>query len=67
MSNRFVQNASTQGFAFKHNIVAAIANANSVDIAVSYLKMTGWWMLWAALKKISPARIRVLTVEPELT
>jgi HKD family nuclease len=63
MSNRFVQNASTQGFAFKHNIISAIANAHSVDIAVSYLKMTGWYMLSAALKKISPVRIRVLTTD----
>jgi HKD family nuclease len=63
MSNRFVQNASTQGFAFKHNIIAAIANAHSVDIAVSYLKMTGWYMLSAALGRISPVRIRILTTD----
>jgi len=45
MSNRFLQNASPRGIAFKRDIIAAIRNARSVDIAVSYLQMSGWFRL----------------------
>src|SRR5438105_3685861 len=63
MSNRFLHNASPRGIAFKRDIIAAIRNARSVDIAVSYLQMSGWFMLLRDLKKIPPAQVRILTTD----
>jgi HKD family nuclease len=63
MSSRFLQNAAPRDLAFKRDIIAAIKNAHSVDIAVSYLQMSGWFMLWRDLKRISPARVRVVTTD----
>ena len=63
MSNRFLQNASLQGIAFRRDIIAAIRNAHSVDIAVSYLQMSGWFMLWRDLERIPPAQVRILTTD----
>ncbi len=62
MSNRFLQNASPRGIAFKRDIIAAIKNARSVDIAVSYLQMSGWFML-RDLEGIPPAQVRILTTD----
>ncbi|HAF14165.1 MAG TPA: hypothetical protein DCK99_10810 [Blastocatellia bacterium] len=63
MSNRFLQNAPRQGIAFRRDILAAIRNAHSVDIAVSYLQMSGWFMLRRDLERIPPAQVRILTTD----
>ena len=63
MSNRFLQNGRQRGLEFNRDIVAAIKNARSVDIAVSYLQMSGWFMLWRDLERIPPARIRIITTD----
>jgi len=62
MSNSFLENDSPQGIAFKHDIITAIRNARSVDIAVSYLQMSGWFML-RDLEGIPPAQVRILTTD----
>src|SRR2546430_703661 len=63
MSHRFLQNASLRGIAFKRDIIAAIRDARAVDIAVSYLQMSGWFMLLRDLERIPPAQIRILTTD----
>ncbi len=63
MSNRFLQNDAPRGLAFQRNLLAAIENARSVDIAVSYLQMSGWFMLWRGLKRLPSAHVRILTTD----
>jgi HKD family nuclease len=63
MSSRFLHNGPPRGFEFKPDIIAAIKNAGSVDIAVSYLQMSGWFMLQRDLKRIPPAQIRIITTD----
>ena len=62
MSNRFLENSSPRRAAFKRDVIAAIRNARSVDIAVSYLQMSGWFML-RELEGIPPAQVRILTTD----
>ena len=63
MSNRFLHNGSPLGFQFKPDIIAAIRNARSIDIAVSYLQMSGWFMLQRDLRKIPSAQVRIVTTD----
>ena len=63
MSNRFLHNGAPPGFEFRTDIVAAIKNARSVDIAVSYLQMSGWFMLQRDLERIPRAQVRIITTD----
>jgi HKD family nuclease len=63
MSNRFLHNGSPRGFEFKPDIIAAIKSAGFVDIAVSYLQMSGWFMLQRELVRIPPNQVRIITTD----
>lgn len=63
MSSRFIGNAPAQGGVFKDEIVAAIQTAQAIDIAVSYLQMSGWHLLARHLSAIQPSKVRVLTTD----
>ena len=63
MTIRFLQNGSPSGFEFKPNVVDGIKDADSVDIAVSYLQMSGWFMLRRDLERIPAAQVRIVTTD----
>ena len=63
MRNRFLHNGSPPGFDFKTDIIAGIRNAIAVDIAVSYLQMSGWFLLRDHLAEISRGSVRILTTD----
>lgn len=63
MSYSFIENASSRGITFKRDIIAATRAARSVDIAVSYLQMSGWFVLGRELERIPTKKIRILTTD----
>ena len=63
MSKQFIENAKKRGAAFKREVVAATESAQAVDIAVSYLQMSGWFLLEGALKRVSERNIRIITTD----
>jgi HKD family nuclease len=68
MNDRFLQNNQEENQSFLKEIRLLLKNAGSVDIAVSYLKMSGWFHLKKYLHQIPVDKIRILaTVQMCLT
>src|ERR1039458_7784712 len=63
MSSRFIDNSSSRGITFNREIIAATTTASSVDIAVSYLQMSGWFVLERELGRLPANAIRILTTD----
>lgn len=63
MSRTFVQNVPEKGSSFGAFLNTALHNACGVDIAVSYLQMSGWFLLQQHLKRLSARRVRILTTD----
>src|SRR5689334_10414573 len=63
MTNRLLLNRSRSGFEIGSDVVNGIRNAHSVDIAVSYLQMSGWYILQNDLARIPPDRVRIVTTD----
>lgn len=63
MKNRLVINAYAATDSFGDVLRAALENAVRVDIAVSYLQMSGWHFLKKHFAGVQPKDIRVLTTD----
>src|SRR3990172_12774418 len=63
MMTRLLHNGAPGGFEFKSDIITGLKNASSVDIAVSYLQMSGWFMLQRDLERIPPTQVRIITTD----
>lgn len=63
MSNKFLQNNPRKGTTVKTELVKAIGHAQAVDIAVSYIQMSGWTILQRHLSRIAPTNIRLVTTD----
>jgi HKD family nuclease len=64
MMNRvFVSNRQGRRHAFKNQVLSALRTARAVDIAVSYLQMSGWYLLARRLSKVPGKSVRILTTD----
>ncbi len=61
--NRFLHNGPPLGSEFKPSVIGGIKGAQSIDVAVSYLQMSGWFMLQRDLAKVPAAQVRIVTTD----
>jgi HKD family nuclease len=60
MANKFVKNSGNGGQSFLSELKGLLNDASSLDIAVSYLQVSGWLLLEPLLTKLKPKNIRLL-------
>jgi HKD family nuclease len=63
MNNRFITNKYADADPFGKVLQKALKDATRVDIAVSYLQMSGWHLLKSYFRNLRPGNVRVLTTD----
>lgn len=63
MTSGFVENVASGGPTFASKLSEATTSARAVDIAVSYLQMSGWFLIEQALERVRGTAIRILTTD----
>lgn len=63
MINQFVMNDPDRGVSFLAVLKELLLNASALDIAVSYVQMSGWVLIEQLIAKIDPKKIRLLITD----
>jgi HKD family nuclease len=63
MKNKLVMNVYADTNSFGEVLKETLENASRVDIAVSYLQMSGWHFLKKHFSNLQPNKIRLLTTD----
>ena len=63
MIKQFVINDSGSGVSFLDALETIIENASALDIAVSYVQISGWVLFEKIIRNIEPSNIRLLITD----